>query len=59
MIEILDQLQNSITKDITAIINKLNSEKLILYILQDREYLFSPILNELSLNNNSVISIKT
>ena len=58
MIEILDQLQNSITKDITAIINELNSEKLILYFLQDREYLFSPILNELSLNDNREILLE-
>lgn len=58
MIEILEQLQNSINEDITAIINELNAEKLILYILQDRECLFSPILNELSLNNNREILLE-
>ena len=58
MIEILEELQNSINEDITVIINELNAEKLILYILQDREYLFSPILNELSLNANREVLLE-
>ncbi len=48
----LRELQNNISKDITIIIDELNAEQLILFILQNREYLFSPILSELSLNNN-------
>lgn len=58
MINILDSLQNNISKDITKIINDLDPEKLILYILQDREYLFSPMLNELSLNDNREILLE-
>lgn len=52
MTEILDELQDKISKEITTIIDDLNGENLILYILQTREYLFSPILSELSLNEN-------
>lgn len=52
MIKTLCKLQNDISKDITNIINELDAEKVILYILQNREYLFSPILRESSLNDN-------
>jgi hypothetical protein len=52
MTQILYKLQSNINKDISTIINNLDAEKLILFILQDREYLFSPILRELSLNDN-------
>jgi hypothetical protein len=58
MIKILDELQKCISDDITKIINDLDAEKLILYFLQDREYLFSPILNEVSLNDNKEILLE-
>ena len=57
MIKILDELQKCISDDITKIINDLDAEKLILYFLQDREYLFSPILNEVSLNDDIILKI--
>lgn len=49
---LLDDLQDKISKEITTLIDELNGENLILYILQTREYLFCPILSELSLNDN-------
>jgi hypothetical protein len=58
MIKILCKLQNDISKDITTIINELDVEKLILYILQDREYLFSPILRNVSGLNIDDVAIR-
>lgn len=52
MIKILEKLQNKVSENITTIIGELDAEKLILFILKDREFLFSPILSNLSFNDN-------